>query len=188
MKIIVGLGNVGSEYDHTRHNVGFNILDAIAKANTASNFQAKRQFRAQVAEYTDASGEKVILVKPTTFYNLSGLAVQAIGDFYKINFAEDLLVIHDDLSLDFGTIKLRNSGSDGGNKGIRSIIEHVGNQFRRIRIGTKSDRLEFVSRTNFVLEKFTPDEQERLDQVTPELAELISNFLSNHFVNTRINF
>ncbi len=133
MKIFVGLGNPGSEYAATKHNVGFMLADAIAKEINANNW--RENFNALISE-NFIEGEKIFLVKPLTYMNSSGEAVRPIMDYYKLT-PEDLIVAHDDMDLSVGIIRLRPKGSGGGHHGIESIIQHLnGNQnFSRIRIG-----------------------------------------------------
>ena len=133
MKIIVGLGNPGLQYARTKHNVGFMLADKLAERLNIDNW--REQFNALVSE-TFINAEKVLLVKPQTFMNLSGEAVQPIMDYYKIP-TENLTVIHDDMDLSVGIIRLRPKGSGGGHHGVESIIQHLGGDenFARIRIG-----------------------------------------------------
>ena len=133
MKIFVGLGNPGSEYAATKHNVGFMLADSIAKEIGASNW--RENFRALIAD-SFVDGEKIFLVKPLTFMNLSGEAVRPIMDYYKLT-PDDLIVAHDDMDLAVGVIRLRPKGSGGGHHGVESIIQHLnGNEnFARVRIG-----------------------------------------------------
>ncbi len=187
MKLILGLGNIGDEFANTRHNTGFMIADELARQKDLK-WLHKAKFRSMIAEYKNDDGEKIIIAKPTTFYNLAGVSAQLIGDFYNINFGQDLLVVHDDLSIDFGTIKMRTSGSYGGNKGIKSIIDSVGPQFRRIKIGTKNQKSELMARTDFVLDRFSKDELSRLKEIMPELGRLIDTFIEENFTDTKIIF
>ena len=133
MKIFVGLGNPGSEYATTKHNVGFMLADALSKEIDASNWH--EDFNALIA-HTFIDGEKIFLVKPLTYMNLSGEAVRPIMDYYKLT-PEDLIVAHDDMDLAVGVIRLRPKGSGGGHHGIESIIQHLGGNenFSRVRIG-----------------------------------------------------
>ena len=133
MKIIVGLGNPGAEYAMTKHNVGFMLIDALAKEIDACNWH--EDFKALISN-TFVDGEKIFLVKPLTFMNLSGEAVRPIMDYYKLT-PDDLIVAHDDMDLATGVIRLRPKGSGGGHHGVESIIQHLnGNEnFARIRIG-----------------------------------------------------
>ena len=133
MKIFVGLGNPGAEYANTKHNVGFMLADKLAGEIGASEWRAN--FNALVAE-TFLDGEKILIVKPQTFMNLSGEAVAPIINFYKVEL-ENLIVAHDDMDIPLGTIRLRPRGSGGGHRGVDSIIQHLGGKqnFPRVRIG-----------------------------------------------------
>lgn len=162
-KLIVGLGNLGTEYEGTRHNSGFAVLDAYAKENDFPGWQEKSKFKALITEDFMA-GKKVILAKPNTFYNLSGESVRALMDFYKITL-KDLVVVHDELDLPFGTVKEKQGGGSGGSNGLKSIISHVGADFRRIRIGIKNDLLEKMDPADFVLSTFSAAEKKQLDEV-----------------------
>ena len=133
MKIIVGLGNPGNEYAMTKHNVGFMLIDKIAKEIDAENW--REDFNALISS-AFVDGEKIFLVKPLTYMNNSGEAVRPIMDYYKID-VDDLIVAHDDMDLAIGMIRLRPKGSGGGHHGIESIIQHLGGEenFSRVRIG-----------------------------------------------------
>ncbi|MCL1963254.1 aminoacyl-tRNA hydrolase, partial [Candidatus Saccharibacteria bacterium] len=133
MKIIIGLGNIGSEYVGTRHNFGFFAVEHLANRFDAA-WKNKSKFHAEIAEI-NIDGEKVLFVKPTTFYNLSGTTVRAICDFFNAS-NDDVLVIHDDMALPTGTLRSRIDGSDAGNNGIKNIIENIGEHFARLRIGS----------------------------------------------------
>lgn len=132
MKIIVGLGNPGSKYTNTKHNIGFIVLDEIAKEKSVSFSKGKCE--AEISEFNHF-GEKILLVKPQTFMNESGRSVRPLMNYYNIG-EEDLLVIYDDLDLPVGKIRLRQKGSAGGHNGIKSLIQHLGTkEFNRIKIG-----------------------------------------------------
>jgi PTH1 family peptidyl-tRNA hydrolase len=132
MKIIVGLGNPGSRYAETRHNVGYDVVDWLAAGGGTGPYRSR--FQAQVAEFTDGA-ETVLLVKPETFMNLSGQCVRAALDFYKRP-VEDLLVVCDDMALPLGKLRMRESGTHGGHNGLRNIQEHLGTTaYCRMRIG-----------------------------------------------------
>ena len=136
MKLVVGLGNPGRAYEHTRHNAGFEAMDAIASLTSASITQKK--FKALV-DKVQIGKESVLLMKPQTYMNNSGEAVRAAMDFYRLS-PQDLLVIYDDLDLPVGKLRLRQKGSAGGHNGIKSIQAHIKSQeFDRIRIGAHSD-------------------------------------------------
>lgn len=154
MKLFVGLGNPGSKYERTRHNAGFMVIDALSKEWNIELTDEKK-FKGQIGRGV-VKGEKVILLKPTTFMNLSGESVRAVMDFYDIDI-EDLVVIYDDLDLPHGKIRLRLKGSAGGHNGIKSLIAHVKTQeFKRIRVGI--DRHPKIPVVDYVLGKFTEDE------------------------------
>lgn len=132
MKIVVGLGNPGQKYAGTRHNVGFEVLAALAARGASDRW--KMRFQAEVVE-AQLVGERVLLVAPQTYMNLSGRSVRAVVDFYKSSLP-DVLVVCDDLDLECGRLRLRASGSAGGQKGLKSIIEQLGSmEFARLRVG-----------------------------------------------------
>jgi PTH1 family peptidyl-tRNA hydrolase len=161
MKLIFAQGNPTKQYERTRHNVGFMVLDAIAASNGAS-WQASSKFKADITE-VQLQGQKCLLVKPGSYYNETGSVARAVIDFYKLNPAEDILVIHDDLALPFGTIRVRNSGSDAGNNGIKSLNAHLGPAYTRIRVGIWNELRDQVDDANFVLSAFTKDEIANLE-------------------------
>lgn len=135
MKVIVGLGNPGKKYEKTRHNAGFQVIDALADKLSCTSFTDK--FKAKICE-TFVGSEKVILVKPQTYMNLSGESVVAVMNYYDV-FLEDLLVISDDKDLETGSLRIRLKGSSGGQNGIKSIIQHLGTQeFARLKVGIGS--------------------------------------------------
>lgn len=153
MKLLVGLGNPGQQYEHTRHNTGFQVMDAIAEEWNVEIKQAK--FQALIAT-TQIQGEKVICMKPQTFMNLSGEAVGAAVRFYHLALS-DLLVIYDDMDLPVGKIRLREKGSSGGQNGVKNIIAHLGSEaWPRIRVGIGKDPSRDT--VDWVLGKFTKEE------------------------------
>ncbi|MFA9413898.1 MULTISPECIES: aminoacyl-tRNA hydrolase [unclassified Streptococcus] len=155
VKLIVGLGNVGSKYDQTRHNVGFMAIDRLVKDLDAT-FTEDKTFKAYIAKSV-INGQKVYFVKPTTYMNNSGLAVRAILAFYNIDL-KDLIVIYDDLDMEVGKIRFRQKGSAGGHNGIKSIIAHIGSQeFDRIKIGIGRPKPN-VAVVNHVLTRFDQDD------------------------------
>jgi PTH1 family peptidyl-tRNA hydrolase len=180
MKLIVGLGNPEKKYDGTRHNVGFALLDRYAAVQDVE-WQPKEKFKALVAELPTA--EKVLLVKPTTYYNLVGESVRALADFYKIA-PEHILVIHDDHVLPFGTLRTREQGSDAGNNGIKSINAHLGPTTRRLRVGTHSELRDMMNDADYVLSKFSAAEKKELKQLDTAVADIIDDFIANRFVVT----
>ena len=181
MKLIIGLGNPEPRYDGTRHNAGFWLLDQYARHRKLV-FQPKTKFKASVAEF-DAAGDKVIMAKPTTYYNLSGEAVRALADFYKVPVG-DILVVHDEIALPCGTIRTRRGGSDAGNNGVRSVTEHLGDGTARLRIDTHNNLREQIDDADFVLSKFTADETARLTELLPTLMSIIDSFVDGTFDTT----
>lgn len=176
MKMVVGLGNPGEKYEFTRHNVGFWLLERYASEHGVV-FGERSKFKAATAEL-HAGNEKVLLVKPLTFYNLSGEAVRLIADFYKVQ-PQDIVIIHDELALPFGKIRTRLGGSDAGNNGIKSINQHLGPGTLRIRVGIYSDLRDKIDDVDFVLGRFSADEQIILgERVTPKVHQLIEEFLT----------
>jgi PTH1 family peptidyl-tRNA hydrolase len=169
--LVTGLGNVGDEYHGTRHNIGFTILDVLAKASGISFDDRRYGF---VAEYKH-KGRTFILLKPNTYVNLSGKAVNYW--LQKENIPdENLLVILDDISLPFGTIRLRAKGGDGGHNGLTSIIETLGHQdFARLRFGIGGEFL-YGMQVNFVLGKWAPDEETVLPDKINICHEIIKSF------------
>lgn len=166
MKLLVGLGNPGSEYERTRHNVGWMVLDEIARAAGASIDRQK--FRAELGEAV-IDGVRTLLLKPQTYMNLSGEAVGPAARFYRIE-PKDVVVIHDDLDLDFGRVQIKVGGGHGGHNGLRSLISHLGSpDFVRIRvgIGRPGGKREVVG---YVLGGFDKKESEELPFVLDRAA------------------
>lgn len=174
MKLIIAQGNPGAEYAATRHNVGWQIIDALA-AQAGVSFQSKAKFFSDNAEYT-SGGEKIILVKPHTFYNETGRAARTIADFYRLS-PEDILVIHDDLALPFGTLRTRQGGGHGGNNGLKSLSAHLPAAFWRLRIGILSAQRNQIPDADFVLSRFTAQEQASLKQcIIPAALTSVEQF------------
>ena len=156
VSLIVGLGNPGSEYEKTRHNAGFWFLDELARQKSIS-FKPEKKFHGETARYK-YNGEDIWLLKPTTFMNLSGQAVQALAHFYKINL-DEILVVHDELDLSVDTARLKKGGGHGGHNGLRDIASKMGgNDYLRLRlgIGHPGDKSKV---TNHVLKKASTDDQ-----------------------------
>lgn len=177
MNIIFAQGNPGPEYQKTRHNIGWEILDSFTKQN-GGNFVKKDKFLAEIAEINQ-NNEKILLVKPLTFYNETGRSLRALVDFYKIPTTE-ILVIHDELAINFGRIRIRHHGSDAGNNGIKSINSHIGSDYLRLRIGILNDNRPKIGDANFVLSKFSKDEQAIIqNKITPKSIQIIDQFIKN---------
>lgn len=181
MKLILGLGNPEPRYDKTRHDVGFVLCDALA-AEWGSTFKHVDKFHADIAESTQ-NGEKIIIAKPTTYYNEVGQAARALMDFYKLT-PEDILVIHDDFALPIGTIRTRYGGSGGGNNGIKSLNAHVGDHTARIRVGIYHELRDRIDDADFVLSKFTTPELQQITDQFDTVECLIGSFLAGNFAET----
>ncbi len=174
MKLIVGLGNPGKKYELTRHNIGFIVLDYIAKKyNTPI---AKSKFKSYYNEIR-VGNEKVVLLKPQTYMNLSGEALLSVVKYYDIEL-EDILIIYDDIDIDFGVIRIRKKGSGGTHNGMRNIIYHLqSDQFTRLRFGIgKSEQKQL---TDYVLEKFPKEDWDTLREVVIRAAEAAEEFIIN---------
>lgn len=160
MKVIVGLGNPGPQYAETHHNIGFLLVDLLAEAY-------KLQFRAKFQGlWTEGNveGERILLLKPQTFMNLSGRSVRELANFYKIPGC-DLLIVHDDMDLSFGKIRLRNQGSAGGHNGIKSILAELGtDKFWRLKLGVGRPPKEYDP-ASYVLSSFADDETTQLEEM-----------------------
>ncbi len=158
LTLVVGLGNPGSKYDGTRHNIGFEVVDSLAAAGRGARFA--RKFDGLLAE-TEIDFRRVLLLKPETFMNLSGRSVGQVVRFFKIE-TPQLLVVCDDLNLPLGKLRLRAGGSDGGQKGLRDITAHLGTEtYARLRIGI-GDRGP-IDASDFVLSRFRPTERPTID-------------------------
>jgi PTH1 family peptidyl-tRNA hydrolase len=173
VKIIVGLGNPGVHYEGTRHNIGFHVVDQLAKINHIS-ISAKRFKSIHGTGWID--DEKVMLVKPMTFMNRSGEAVKKIVQFFQIG-TEDLIVIHDDLDLAFGRLRFKRRGGDGGHQGVRSIIEWLGrNTFLRLKVGIGRPP-QGMDPADYVLTSFDEVQQSELDMILSRAAESLKVML-----------
>lgn len=180
MKLIVGLGNPGKEYENTRHNIGFMVLDYYADNN---NWKEKWN-----SLYTELNmnGEKILLIKPLTYMNLSGHAVIQFINFYKIEL-KDILIIQDDLDLAVGKYRLKTNSSSGGHNGIKSIINELGNQnFTRLKIGISNNKE--IDTKDYVLGKFSKNELEIFKELYPTFKEIINSFIVNGIEKTMNKF
>jgi peptidyl-tRNA hydrolase, PTH1 family len=174
MKIVVGLGNPGSEYSATRHNVGFMTVDALAESWKVGNWRTK--FDALIAEHR--ADEPILLVKPQTYMNHSGYAVNAILSWYKLTM-DDLIVVYDDLDLPLGKLRLRAQGGSGGHRGIESILVHLGQDaFNRVRIGIGRPP-DYMEAANYVLGRFTAEEIPLVVPVIKRAAEAVEAIIEH---------
>jgi PTH1 family peptidyl-tRNA hydrolase len=175
MKLIAGLGNVGTKYTFTRHNAGFMLIDSIA-LNSELTFKDNPRLKCLFTKFNN-NNEDYILIKPTTFMNLSGEAVRAVADYYKIA-TDDILVVYDDISLDLGKIRFRGNGSDGGHNGIKSVIQHMGtNNIARLKIGIGPQ--PSIPSEVFVLQNFSQDELDKLKETLSVAKEGIACYFTN---------
>lgn len=176
MKLIVGLGNPGKEYKNTRHNVGFMVLDQFAlKHKFLFN---KKKFNAAYAQI-NINEEKILLVKPLQYMNLSGVSIAKIVNFFKIDY-DDILIIHDDLDISLGKYKLKTGGNDGGNNGVKSIISCLqSNELKRLKMGIGKEK-EYSSK-DYVLGSFNEEEQKVITEMVSIATEIVEDFADMDF-------
>lgn len=176
MKLIVGIGNPGKQYENTRHNVGFMALDRIADHYNVSFDESKFK---SVYTTIRVRNERVILMKPETYVNLSGSAVLSMMNYFNID-VEDVLVIYDDLALPTGKVRVRYKGSGGGHNGISNIIDYLKTkEFKRLRIGIDNNPL--FNRADYVLGRFSKDDMQALDKTFKKLIDVPQDFVSESF-------
>ena len=181
MYAIIGLGNPEKKYDKTRHNIGFDVIDELA---SQMGVQVNTKRHKALCGVGQIGSEKVILVKPQTYMNLSGESVRAVMDFYKLDPTKDIIVIADDISLPTGKIRIRAKGSAGGHNGLKSIIAHAGtDQFTRIKVGVGANQGDLV---NHVLGKFSKGEREIVDDAVRNAASA-SEVIVMYDVQTAMN-
>lgn len=183
MKLFVGLGNPGKKYEHTRHNMGFDVIDLFADL---SQIDVDKEVFHGLMGRGELFDEDVMLFKPTTFMNLSGTAVQEVIHYFKIPL-EDVIIIFDDMALPVGKIRLRNDGSSGGHKGMQNIIDNLGtDQIKRIRIGIgepmENDNIDYV------LSKPTKEERELIDQAINDAVQALKETLKSNFDRAMTKF
>ncbi len=186
MKLIAGLGNPGSKYEKTRHNAGFMVVSQLAEKHSIQG-KTESKFNSLIGK-GKISGEDVIIMQPLTYMNLSGQSISAVMNFYKIE-KKDIIIVYDDISLDLGIIRFRANGSDGGHNGIKSIIQHLGgdNKFSRLKVGI-GPQPPFLSSENFVLQKFTQEESDFLQKITPICCDSLEFWIKNDVENTMNKF
>ena len=184
MKMIVGLGNPGKEYQNHRHNVGFMVVDALANRHDIEI--SKRSFGALIGSGV-IEKESVILVKPMTFMNLSGDSVGGLLRFYKLE-VEDLMVVHDDIDIGFGKLKLAAAGGHGGHNGIRSVIDNLSaNGFMRVRVGIGRPP-DGVDPASFVLSSFSKDEKKIFENLVETSADAVEFLIANGLLAAQQKF
>jgi len=174
MELIIGLGNPGKKYEKTRHNLGFLVINELAEKMEMNNWKIKMQFNANIAQ-GNFKNEKIILAKPQTFMNNSGMAIKSIVDYYKIP-NENIFIIHDDIDLLLGEIKVQKNRSSAGHKGVQSIINALGTKdFIRVRLGIKSiDQKTIIDTEKFVLQKFSKDEGKIIQETIKKATGMIT--------------
>ena len=181
MKVIFGLGNPEATYAGTRHNVGFWALDQLA-ARYDITFKSQTKLHALTAEMI-SGGERVLLVKPSTYYNEVGQSARAIMDFYKL-LPENFLIVHDDLALPLGTIRTRLGGSDGGSNGLKSLAAHIGSDTARLRIGVWTEQHHGADKVGIVLGKLSEKEQETLNNQYDTILGIATDFITGRLETT----
>jgi PTH1 family peptidyl-tRNA hydrolase len=173
--LIVGLGNIGEQYNETRHNVGFAAVDQFAKSEEFAAWIEKKDLKCLYASKSLGS-TRVIIIKPTTLMNLSGEAVQAAMHYFKVE-AQRVLLVHDELDIPFGQLRMRNGGSDAGHNGIKSVTDHIGESYGRIRVGIGPKSPEGIDSAAFVLQRFDEQELEHMQDLTREVSSIINEFI-----------
>jgi PTH1 family peptidyl-tRNA hydrolase len=180
MHLIVGLGNIGDKYQLTRHNIGFMVIDEITKNLSTSNIQ-KSNFHSTLEK-----SAYDLYAKPTTYMNNSGIAVQAIKEYYKLEM-EDIIVIHDDIDLPFGTVKFKIGGGHGGHNGLRSIDAHIGKEYIRVRIGVGKPQ-DKADVANYVLNNFSKEELNKLPDIINHTIDAIKALKSEDIEQVKTKF
>ncbi len=184
MKLVVGLGNPGKKYERTRHNIGFDVIDRVQQKWMID--LSEQKFKGIYGVERNGT-EKIFVLKPLTYMNLSGESVGQLMKYFQIS-VEDLVVIYDDLDLPPGKIRLRQKGSHGGHNGIKSIIQHLGtDQFNRIRVGIgRPDPGQAVP--DYVLGRFSPDDQKKMDEAAEQAAEAVDCWKEEPFLQVMNKF
>lgn len=189
MILIAGLGNPGKHYEKTRHNFGFQVLDALAD-ELGAQFKDAPKFHAEIAEATvqlKTKRVRLVLAKPQTFMNNSGQAVEEIKNFYKLRLEDQVWIIHDDLDVDLGKVRIRVNGASAGQKGVQSIINHLGSEeFVRFRMGIRPEGGQPKPAEEFVLEKFRPEEKKIVEDEIKQVLEIIMEGIDKGIVTTSI--
>lgn len=180
MKVIVGLGNPGDKYEHTRHNVGFMAIDFVLRDNKYITAKPGKDFKSEVSTWISPADEKIFFLKPQTYMNDSGQALKVICNFYKLDFEKDLLIVQDEVDLPFGQMRMNHGSSAAGHNGIKSIIQELNTQaFSRLRIGVESraERTDMPT-DSFVLQNFSDEEMKKLKgELLPKAKEEIEKFI-----------
>lgn len=173
MILIVGLGNPGKQYEQSRHNIGFDVIDYMANKY---NIDVNREKFKGICGEGFIENKKVILLKPLTYMNLSGESIRELANFYKLE-DDEIIVVYDDISLDIGRLRIREKGSAGGHNGIKSIIQNLGgDKFPRVKVGVGQPKDNLV---NHVLGKFSKEDREHIEKVIPVVSDAIVEIVKN---------
>ena len=176
MKLIVGLGNPGKEYESTRHNVGFMFIDKLLDHYNCEN--TKNKLGGLYSE-TIINGEKIIFLKPQEYINLSGIVIRKYVDYFKIN-VDDILVVNDDLDLSVGRIKIKSSGSSGGHNGLKNIELHLGTRdYKRLKIGISNDKM--IDTKDYVLSKINKEDMDIINNIIDSSYKILEDYLNMSF-------
>ena len=180
MKIVIGLGNPGSKYEFTRHNIGFRIVDSLAR-DMGIEFNKVKSYYSLISRGM-INNHKVMLVKPQTFMNLSGRAVNRVVSYYKIPL-QDLLIVYDDLNLELGQVRIRKKGSSGGHKGIESIMQYLNSEdIPRLRIGIGNQSVNYnFDCVSYVLSNFNNDEEDKIEKVIQLSTKAVKTIIEYGF-------
>lgn len=173
-KLIVGLGNPGKKYDLTRHNIGFYCLDRLAETENGQ-WSEKKALQSLVCDLQLGSS-RILLCKPQTFMNNSGEAVRAVQSFFKLE-TSNILVVHDEIDVVYGKLRMQTGGSDAGHNGIKSVSQHLGKDYGRIRVGIGPKTPPKIDSADFVLQKFSKEEQGHLGALSTEVTAIINEFV-----------
>ncbi len=173
--LIIGLGNVGSEYDGTRHNAGFAAVDRFVQDNDLAAWIEKKDLKCHLSS-GQLGDTRVIVIKPTTFMNLSGEAAQAVTHFYKVQ-PDRIIAVYDELDVPFGQIRTRIGGSSAGHNGVKSLMQHLGEGFGRVRIGIGPKTPEQMDTADFVLQACSPEQKEQMPALTREASAILSEYV-----------
>lgn len=173
--LVIGLGNPGKQYEGTRHNIGFAVIDDFAKRNDFPNWQKTPSGKGTVS-IASMGQSRVILAKPTTFMNASGEAAHAIQAFYKITNAQTV-VVYDELALEFGQIRARVGGESAGHNGIKSLISHIGDDFGRLRVGISGEHSKQKDAADYVLSSFSQEERQLLPAIVKEAGVMLTEYI-----------
>lgn len=183
MKLIVGLGNPGKEYQKTRHNIGFMVIDNYLKENNLE--LNKTKFNGKYTE-TNIKGEKVIFLEPQKYMNLSGEVIRDFVKFYKLDI-KDILIINDDLDMECGKIRLREKGSSGGHNGLKNIELHLNtNEYKRLKIGVGNNKM--IETKDYVLGKFSKEDFEKIENSIKVSKNIIDDFIDGDFISLMSNY